>query len=157
MYWRLPGGKVWAARKGEANKADFRALVEAGAASGVLAFAGGEAVGWAAVAPREGFARVVKSRVLGREAGEGVWSLNCFYIPARWRKHGVARALLAGAVELAAARGAREVEAYPVRPKADGTMPAAFAYTGVVGMFAKAGFVELERPGLRPVWVWRPG
>lgn len=185
MYWRVAGGAAWAAGKGEGNKAAFRALVESGGATGVLAFGPeGGAVGWCAVGPRGGFERVLRSRALARVgAGEregptrgsaagaggegggprgaaavdaGVWSLNCFYIPAKWRGRGVARALLAGAVELAFQRGAREVEAYPVAPPASGGRhPAVFAYTGPLSMFEAAGFERVESGGRRPVVVRR--
>lgn len=158
MYWRLAGKAAWEAGKGEGNRAAFRALVESGGATGVLAFGeGGEAVGWCAVGPRAGFERVERSRALSRAGvGEGTWSLNCFYIPAKWRGRGVARALLAGAVELAFSRGAAEVEAYPVPPPASGgRVPATFAYTGPLTMFEAAGFERVESGGKRPVVVCR--
>lgn len=149
MYWQLPG-KAFTEGKGEGNRAALRAQVEGGAASGVLAFDGEEAVGWAAVGPRSGYARVVQHRNLRREAGPGTWALPCFYVPARQRGRGVAAALIEGAVAHAFASGATEVEAYPVA--AEGKLPAAFAFTGVEPMFAQAGFTRLEREG-RAIWL----
>ena len=114
MWWRVPmGGRVWEAAKGEPNREAFRKLVNAGAASGVLAFVDDEAAGWCAIGPRAEFPRIDRSKSLVRQWSADTWSLNCLYVPPRWRGVGVARALVAAAVELARQRGATEVEAYP--------------------------------------------
>jgi GNAT superfamily N-acetyltransferase len=180
MYWRLDG-PAFSAGKGAGNRDAFRALVTSGHARGVLAWAPddpGTAVGWCAVGPRDDYGRILRSRALQRSggveavegggprsarsgsdveagsprAGASVWSLNCFYIPASRRRQGVARALLDGAVQLAFASGATEVEAYPVVPATPGKdVPATFAWTGPVGMFEAAGFRRVASSGKRPV------
>src|SRR5512134_1362290 len=43
-----------------------------------------------------------------------VWSIVCFVVPPEFRHRGVAAALLRGAIEYAAKRGARVLEAYPI-------------------------------------------
>ncbi|MFE0500507.1 GNAT family N-acetyltransferase [Lysobacter soli] len=60
--------------------------------------------------PARGVPRVDRSKSLVREWSADTWSLNCLYVPPRWRGVGVARALVAAAVELAPERGATEVE-----------------------------------------------
>lgn len=151
MFWHLPR-KDFDAGKAGANRDLLAERVADGRTSGVLAFDGDTAVGWAAVGPRLGFARVVAHKNLQRGAGPEVWSIPCFYVPAAQRRRGVAAALLDAAVAYAFAQGATEVEGYPVRPKPNGTLPAAFAYTGTDGMFAKAGFTLVPREG-RELWV----
>lgn len=152
MYWRLPGSKEFSAGKGAGNRERFRALVEGGHAHGVLAFQGDRPVGWCAVGPRLDFVRVLRSRVLARDAGAGTWSLNCLYVPAKQRGKGVASALVEAAAAHAFALGAQEVEAYPVVPTGAGKVPAAFAWTGVPALYTRAGFTPLVREG-RPVFV----
>jgi GNAT superfamily N-acetyltransferase len=75
---------------------------------------------------------------------EPVWSVVCFFVARSHRRKGLTVALLKAAVAYAREQGARIVEGYPVEPK-QGSMPDVFAYTGLVGAFEKAGFVEVAR------------
>jgi GNAT superfamily N-acetyltransferase len=150
MYWRLPrGGKLWEENKGAKNKRAFKKLVTAGRVFGCLAFSGDEPVGWCCVGPRADFPRLERTKALTTQWGEQTWSLTCFYIRAGWRHRGVATALLKEAVKVARDNGAKELEAYPVRPRVDGPgeIPAAFAWTGVPRLFEKARFVNITPPG----------
>jgi len=148
MWWRVPmGGRTWDAAKGEPNRAAFRELVNAGEASGVLAFVGDEPVGWCAIGPRANYPRVDRSRALVRPWSSATWSLNCLYVPAKWRGVGVARALVAGAVELARQRGAGEVEAYPQSLAPGERQAGAFVWTGVPSLYEPFGFRRLGPPG----------
>jgi hypothetical protein len=52
--------------------------------------------------------------------------------------------LIGAAIEYVDKHGGKIVEAYPLEPKS-GRMPDAFAYTGLVSAFEKAGFVEVAR------------
>ena len=160
MWWRADkGGKSWHAAKGETNRQRFKALVEGGAVRGMIAFAGDEPVGWCNFGPRPDFPRLDRSRVLQRAAAGPVWSIACFFVKAGWRGRGVAQALLERASAECFARGAAEVEGYPKAVAADrgsGKAPAAFVWTGLPAMFAKAGFARARRaPGLRPIYVRR--
>jgi GNAT superfamily N-acetyltransferase len=136
---------------GEQNRQALKALVEAGAQPGLLAYLGSRPAGWCSVAPREEFGRLNRSRILKAVDAEPVWSVVCFYIDRKARGHGLGAALLRAAVDHAAARGARIVEGYPVDP-GDGRVDNASAFMGLVGMFREAGFEEVARrsPG-RPV------
>ncbi|GAA4868123.1 GNAT family N-acetyltransferase [Luteimonas vadosa] len=147
MWWRVPmGGKAWEAAKGAPNRAAFRALVESGRACGVLAHAGGEPVGWCALGPRADFPRIARSKALARDWGPDTWSLNCFYVPARWRGRGVAGALVRAAIDLARARGARELEAYPQAVAPGARQAGAFVWTGVPALFDGHGFEPVHAP-----------
>ena len=155
MSWRVPThGKAWEAAKGEPNRRAFRALVEAGDAHGVLAFADGSPVGWCSVGPAADFPRMLKSRVLARERTAGTWSVTCFFVRPAWRGKGLGVKLLEATVRRAFELGATEVEGFPAN--ATTRLPGAFVWTGVPAMFRAAGFAEEpDPPGARPLFVRR--
>jgi GNAT superfamily N-acetyltransferase len=150
MVWRLRRSD-WEKGKGEGNRRAFRALVEGDTRPGVLAYVDGEPVGWCAVAPRQEYVSLGRSRVLAKVDDQPVWSISCLFIARPYRRRGVSVRLIEAAVELARARGAQVVEGYPVEPYSP-SMPATFAWTGLVTAFRKAGFTEVLRrsPG-RPI------
>jgi GNAT superfamily N-acetyltransferase len=107
---------------------------------GVLAYAGDEVVGWAAVAPRADlpFAR---SRKIPSVDTLPVWSMWCIRVRPGHRGKGISQVLLAGGVDYAQSQGAPAVEGYPVDnrgQKVDLTM----AYVGTRAMFERAGFAK---------------
>ncbi|QNP66150.1 GNAT family N-acetyltransferase [Streptomyces genisteinicus] len=107
---------------------------------GVLAYDGGEPVGWAAVAPRSetSFAR---NRKIPHVDDLPVWSLWCVRVRPGHRKSGLSHHLIAGAVAFARAQGAPVVEAYPLDnggARVDLTM----AYAGLRANFERAGFTH---------------
>lgn len=143
MWWRLPR-PVWRRGKGPGNKRAFKRLVTAGAVPGVLAYAGREPVGWCAVAPREQYPVLGRSRILQPVDARPVWSITCLFVARAWRRRGVSTGLLKAAAGLARRRGARLVEGYPIDT---GTKraPDVFVFTGLVPGFERAGFVEVAR------------
>ena len=147
MWWRVPrGGALWRETAGAPAKRALRRLVSRGEARGILAFAGDDPVGWCAIGPRSDFPRVERVRALAGAGADGVWSINCFYIPRAWRGRGVASALLDAAIKACRRHGATIVEGYPVRPAADGKpTPGAFAWTGMLSMFEQRGFEPVRR------------
>ena len=149
MYWRL-AAKEYAAGKGAGNRAAFRRIVARGEEPGVLAYAGEEPVGWCAVAPREAYPRLDRSRILAPLDAAAVWSIPCLFVARPWRRRGVSRALIEAAVANARSRGAKLVEGYPVEPaerQAD-----AFVWTGLASAFERAGFREAgRRSPTRPI------
>lgn len=149
MYWRLPrGGKLWEQNKGAPNKRTFKKLVTTGQVFGCLAFADSEPVGWCCVGPRGDFPRLERTKALRTSWTDRTWSVTCFYIRNGWRNRGVATALLAGAIIVARKAGAKELEAYPIKPYgATGRIPAAFAWTGVPRLFEKMKFKNVTPPG----------
>jgi GNAT superfamily N-acetyltransferase len=153
MSWRVAThGRAWAERKGEPNRQALRELVEGGRAHAVLAFAAERPVGWCCLGPRGDFPRIVASRTLTSPAEPGLWSVVCFFIPARRRGQGVGGLLLEGAVDLARSRGARVLEGYPATV-GERPLPGAFAWTGVPRLFERAGFRPLPgREGRRAIY-----
>src|SRR5918998_5051272 len=64
MAWRRPKAE-WERGKGASNRAAFQRVVRKGPPPGILAYAPeGEPVGWCAVAPREAYVQLERSRVL---------------------------------------------------------------------------------------------
>ena len=141
-------GTEWAASSPEQRKVQLQDKFDGGApAPGVLAFRAGTAVGWCAVEPRDCYPRILRSKVLSaaaeaaRDPDRGqVWSVSCFVVSPGQRRTGVARALLAAAVNHAFAHGATVVEGYPVDPAQRPKAGPADLYVGTLGLFLAAGF-----------------
>lgn len=143
MWWRLKRSE-FERQKGEGNRMALKAIVDSGEVPGILAYAKGQPVGWCAVAPREAYPTLERSRTLKRVDDKPVWSIVCFFIAKPFRGKGLAGKLLKAAIEYVQKKGGRIVEGYPVEPKR-GRIPDAFAYTGLASTFRRAGFVEVAR------------
>jgi GNAT superfamily N-acetyltransferase len=130
------------------NRAAMKAIVEDGRVPGLLAYLEGEPVGWVSLAPREGFGRIERSRILQPVDDKPVWSIVCFYIHRKHRREGVGAALLEETVAHARDRGARMLEAYPVDTRG-GRIESAGAFVGTMAMFERAGFREVARRSYR--------
>jgi GNAT superfamily N-acetyltransferase len=136
MWWRLDKGeRISLADAGEMKRRQ-KALVMRGESSGVLAFVGGEPVGWCAYARRTELPRLQRSPTLACDDAEKVWSVPCFFVKAGFRGRGVSRALLRHALKSIRKQGGRIAEAYPVRPPATN----AAAFTGTVPFLEGEGF-----------------
>jgi len=144
MWWRSTR-REFEERKGEGNRKALKAIVDSGNAPGILAFLGKEPVGWCSVAPREEFSSLERSPVLKRLDDQPVWSIVCFYVGKGFRGHGIAEALIGGALDYVKRNGGFIVEAYPTPPKKTPLAPAS-SYMGLPAMFARSGFVECARP-----------
>ncbi len=153
MWWRRTA-KEFSACKGSENRIAFRAIVESGEEPGILAYAKGEPIGWCALAPRERYPRLGRSRTLRPIDDRTVWSITCFYVARAYRRRGVTRALINVARDFVRTHGGETIEAYPVAPDNKG-YPAAFAYTRLLSAFLAAGFVEVARPSPRRAIVRR--
>ena len=97
-----------------------------------------------AIAPRESYSALQRSRVLKKIDDQPVWSVSCLFVKKEHRNHGVSVQLLRAAVAYVKEQGGTIVEGYPVEPKTD-RMPDVFAWTGLVSAFRQAGFVECAR------------
>jgi len=143
MLWRLERSE-FDRLKGKGNRRAMQRLVRSGETPGILAYAGRQPVGWCAVAPRERYPALARSRVLKPLDEQPVWSVTCLYVERGWRRRGISVKLLRAAVAHVARRGGTIVEGYPVEPKSAG-MPDVFAWTGLASAFLKAGFTERGR------------
>jgi GNAT superfamily N-acetyltransferase len=125
--------------------------------SGLVAYLGGEPVGWCAVEPRpayEGLARNNRVPWEGRDedkADTGVWATTCVFVRAGFRGRGIAYALARAAVDFARARGARALEAYPLLTTPGQKISWDEIHVGTPGIFAAAGLAEVNRPTNRRI------
>lgn len=140
MWWRDRSLAHGGPKKGAMAK-----LVRAGREPGLLAYDGGRAVGWVAVAPREEFTVLMRSpQYRPRDTEDGVWAVTCFVVDKPEQRRGIAAALLEAAVEHAFGRGAAVVEAYPhVTSGAD--------YMGGLELYERAGFEKLRDANKRAI------
>ncbi len=127
-------------------------------APGLTAYRDGEPVGWCGLGPRAAMPRLVGSRTIPAVDDVPVWSIGCFRIRVGHRRQGVARALLAGAIDYARAMGAPAIEAYPIDAEGQ-RVDVAFGFVGFTSMFEAAGFerrvlTDAHSAG-RPRWLMR--
>jgi len=135
----LPAGTT----RARTNKAELKALADAGRPPGLIGYRGKVPVGWVSVGPRADYARLARSPVMKPVDDQPVWSIICFVVPSEYRGQGVARALLAGAVAYAKKRGAKLIEAYPVDRTGRSSDDA--MWFGAMSMYDDAGFSEVAR------------
>ena len=144
MFYRVRS-RDFERRWGPGNREDFHALVGDGPPPGLLAYRDGQPVGWCAVAPRDAYPRILRSRVIGPiDEDPACWAIVCFYVVRGERGGGLAAALLEAAVDYAADQGASAVEGYP-KDTAGSTRHANEMFVGSMSMFADAGFEEVAR------------
>ena len=139
LSYRLPSKENLALHRQERGER-VRQLVREDPPPGVLAYDGGEVVGWAAIHPRRDTA-FATNRKIPHVDDLDVWSLWCVRVRPGHRGQGIAHHLVGGAVEFARERGAPAVEGYPVDNggrKVDLTM----AYVGTQALFERAGFAK---------------
>ncbi len=124
-------------------------------APGLLAYEAGQPVGWIAIAPRNEFTRIVRSRATPPVDEEPVWVIPCITVLKSHRGRGMAIALVQAAVAYAGGQGATAVEAYP---RTDGKRTGDDnAFFGTEPMFRRAGFEVIREPlpGLPRNWLPR--
>lgn len=143
----------------DGNRGRLEAQVRRGSfAPGVIADLDGEPVGWCGLGPRDAMRRLRRSRTIPRVDDSAVWSIGCFVVRPGYRRQGVTRALLDGAVAYARSMGAPAVEAYPIDP-AGARVSTAFGFTGFASTFEAAGFRRVALTGAHsaglPRWLVR--
>ena len=137
MEWRMDRAE-WRAGSGDLNRRAMKRFIDEGNVPGILAYRGGQTVGWCSIAPRRTLIGLKEVGTYRNFENPGVWSVSCFYVPTRARGQGMALALLRSAVEHAAAGGAKIVEGYAVEGQ---------SYMGQLSTFQKAGFEVVGPPG----------
>ena len=150
MSWRLKSSD-FNKQKGAANKEAIKKIFRANEKPGILAYYEKKPIGWCAVAPREKYVRLEKSKVLKKIDEQPVWSVSCLFVAKEFRKKGLSIELIKAAVKFCKSQGARIVEAYSIVPYSN-NIPAAFAWTGLQSSFEKAGFNIIEKKSkTRPI------
>jgi GNAT superfamily N-acetyltransferase len=147
QYWRQSSSDYGRLGPGGGRRA-LREQLDRDPAPGVIAYLDAEPVGWCGVGPRAGMERIVRSRTIPQVDDVPVWSVVCFKVRVGFRRRGVARALLEGAIDYARANGAPALEAYPIDPEGK-RLDVSFSYVGFVGMFEAAGFQQVVETAAR--------
>lgn len=144
MYYRKTGSSPWPTKDlAKKNRTALASLADAGGHVGLIGYRDGVPVGWVSFGPREDFARLANSKVMGAVDEQRVWSIICFVVPSEYRKQGVARQMLDAAVAFCRKKKVKLVEAYPV-DKAGRTADSNMWF-GAKSMFDAAGFEEVAR------------
>jgi len=123
--------------------------------AGLVAYRGGEPIGFVSLGPRYDFSRVENSRATPPVDDVAAWVIPCITVRRGHRGQGVAVAMIRAAVDYAGKHGAPALEAYP---RSDGKrVHDDFAFFGTKTMFAKAGFRQVRGvlPGLPKGWAPR--
>lgn len=145
MAFRLPT-KEFNENKYEGNKELMYSLVKDRQPIGLLAFYEDEPVAWLALAPREDYIKIEKSRTLIRVDDKPVWSITCFFVKKEYRRGGVSKALIKGAIDFARLKNIQTLEAYPALPYSE-KVPDAFLWVGVLSSFLVNGFKIVKQNG----------
>jgi len=131
--------KEFSENKYDGNKKSMQNLVNANKPTGLMATYKNEPVGWIALAPREDYTRIERSRALKKIDDKPVWSITCFFVKKEFRKMGLSQSLIKGAVAYAKKNKIKTLEAYPFIPYSD-KVPAAFLWFGILSAFTNNGF-----------------
>jgi GNAT superfamily N-acetyltransferase len=158
-YWHFGDDKnAWLARlafEPETNRRELLERAKSPLAGVVATIESGAVIGWMKCEPARALTKIYAQRPFrglpGLEpARPGVWTIGCFLVDTRFRRHGVARALLRRGVELLRAEHARAIEAFPRR--AAGVRDEEL-WTGPFSLFESEGFYtvhdQLQYPVLR--------
>jgi ribosomal protein S18 acetylase RimI-like enzyme len=145
-FYHVPKAIAWNKLDGDANRTAMAARIEAAEMDGFLAYAADDVVGWLNAQPYAKLphciARIGIPAPRAEARPESTAAIVCFVIAPKWRRRGVARALLAFALASFEARGVRVVDAFPFK-KGESTA-ASDHYHGPLSLFREAGFDVLS-------------
>ncbi|HVJ20501.1 MAG TPA: GNAT family N-acetyltransferase [Polyangiaceae bacterium] len=146
-YQHFDGDKnAWLARlfhEPHENEREFLAMASDTRLSGVVALAeDGSALGWMKIMEHHALRKLYDHRLyrgLPCFGGprEGVFTVGCFFVGERFRRRGVARALLREGLAQVRAEGGSAVEAFP---RGAESVPDSELLTGPVALFLREGF-----------------
>jgi GNAT superfamily N-acetyltransferase len=165
QYWRLSSSAYGRGSKNEPleswiaeRRAGLRSQLDNPTPPGILAYVDDQVVGWCGFGPRHEMVRLVRSRTIPAVDDRPVWAIVCFLVRVGYRRRGVARALLQGAIECARQHCAPAIEAYPIDPGGK-RISTAFAYVGTLPMFEAVGFQRVVKTSAHsaglPRWLVR--
>lgn len=122
------------------NRRHKQARVEAGTAHAALVLEDDLCVGWCQFGSPEELPRI-KSRAAYERTAVSVpeWRIACFYVRKGYRRRGVSKDALAGALGLIAGLGGGVVEGYP---EPVGAVPAGFLFNGALSTYEQLGFTR---------------
>ncbi|SDH51634.1 GNAT family N-acetyltransferase [Agrococcus jejuensis] len=133
----------------EGSRVAKRHLVEAGVAHAALVMVDGEAVAWAEFGTPAELPNIHHRKQYDAESDAVPdYRVTCIFVDKRFRRQGLARTALDGALGLIAAAGGGVVEGYP-HEVGDKRMSNSFVYNGTRTMYEAAGFAFVRPKGLK--------
>ncbi len=110
---------------------------------------GDEAVGWAEYGPPGELSNIHHRKEYdATKQADPDWRITCIFVDRRYRRRGVAKLALRGALDQIAARGGGVVEGYPHERPTKKTS-SSFLYNGTRPMYEEAGFTFDRSKGLK--------
>lgn len=135
------------------NYAVTEKRVRAGQHAGYFIHEGPELIGWTGSGPKSDFP-LLKEKLASRltPVSPDIWSIGCLSIREKFRGHGYADRAVESLSALAITRGARWLEAYPVRPTHEPRL-----YRGTERLYERQGFAVagVEKDGAHEVLLMR--
>lgn len=155
-YWHFEGDKnAWLERcylDPDANRAALRARLSSPELCGVVASSERGVCGWLKVTRAEQVRRLYEQRVYRAlpcfqgppGSREGVYAVSCLYVAETERGRGLAKSLLAAAIEASRRAGATSLEAFPRGAPAAERLRADQVWLGPEAIFRAAGFAQVS-------------
>ncbi len=134
--------KLWSGKHKEYKEK----LVRANRSHAALVYDGADVVGWCQFGPLV----ELPGRMRGydkMDVAPPEWRITCFFVDRDYRRAGVARAALEGALGFIAARGGGTVDGYPIALPRGKPYSSSFLWGGTESMFAELGFRPLGSLG----------
>jgi len=150
MFYHVAKG--WKDRNRAQNKAKKHALVMHGKAHGVIVYHDGKPVGWCQFGPSEELPRIENMKDYKPTHQGNLWRITCFFTHRDYRRKGVAREALEGALYCMKDHGAEVVEAYPVDPRKRHSSN--LLWNGTPDLFASMGFTKKCKLGSER-WIFK--
>lgn len=131
----------------ETNRALKKRLVYEGKSHAALVIVDNKAIAWCQFGtPEELPAIYHKKEVEGNDYKKPDWRITCIFVDKKYRRKGVAKIALLGALNLIRKYGGGTVESYPQDTQGR-NVSSSFLYNGTKSLFVDCGFVFVKDKG----------
>jgi GNAT superfamily N-acetyltransferase len=132
----------------ETNQAVKHQLVCHGKARAALVFVGDDAVGWCQFGRPSDLPRIYHRKEYERQrVAAADWRVTCFFVDRHYRRRGIARIALDGALDFIAREGGGLVESFP-NEVGDKKTSASFLHNVTLTLFEATGFERVAKIGM---------
>jgi hypothetical protein len=137
------------------NRENKHRHVRQGTVHQVLVFDGKDCVGWCQYGTPAELPTINNAKAYAKELTElPDWRIGCIFTGKGYRRNGVARAAVSGALSAIKAAGGGLVEAYPEQVEGREPQRGAYFHTGPENLFEELGFTR-DRKIAKWRWVMR--